>query len=102
MSIQFGIASVLTRGAIDERCWSEFANAAVNDLAQRITVIADPALSSASPAKQGARIAVKLRDGRLIERRQDDFRSMSHDDVVHRFMGAAEPTIPTHDAAIPR
>ena len=93
MSIQFCVASVLLNGAIDERSWGEFNDATVNELAARSRLGVDAGLSRTSPHAQGARIVVKLSSGQTIESRQDDVRSMTHDEVVGRFFAAGDPFV---------
>jgi 2-methylcitrate dehydratase PrpD len=91
MSLQFSVASVLVAGGILDANWRNFADPAINALAKRSVVIADPVLTAAYPAKQGARITVIGRDGRRLERTKEDFRSLSREEVVQRFLSHAEP-----------
>jgi 2-methylcitrate dehydratase PrpD len=93
MSLQFSVAAVLVAGGIRAENWRDFSDPAANALAARATVVADPALTAAYPGRQGAAIRVRRRDGGLLERAQDDFRSMSRDEVIGRFLAHAEPAL---------
>ena len=57
-----------------------------NALAARCRVIADEALTEMFPARKGTRIVVRLRDGRTVTSGQDDFRSMTEEEIVDRFL----------------
>ena len=68
----------------------------VQDLLQRVTVLAADDLTAAYPERTSARVRVTLRDGRSFEREQSDFegsptRPMSWQRVVEKFDWLAEP-----------
>lgn len=89
MSIHFAVASVLLRGAIRHANWEAFDDPATNALAARCSVVIDPDLDAAAPAKAGARIAIRLRDGSVREARAADLRSMTDAEVEARFLDLA-------------
>ncbi len=72
MSIQYAVASVLARGSLDEDNFRAFEDATITDLARRVTLISDPDLQAAYPARQPARIEVRYRDGTRAEAALDD------------------------------
>jgi 2-methylcitrate dehydratase PrpD len=92
LSIQFGVASVLNAGGVFDSNWRDFADPRVNAIASRCELIEDEVLTAAAP-RQGGRICIRLRDGKVIEDRQDDFLSMSGTDLVERFAKVAEPRL---------
>jgi len=92
MSLQFSVASVLTHGRIAEDNWTNYADPAVATLTARSTVVEDALLTGSQPA-QGMALTVRLRNGLTLEDRQDDFRSMSPDEVDARFLLHAEPCL---------
>ncbi|MBI3708424.1 MAG: MmgE/PrpD family protein [Proteobacteria bacterium] len=99
MSIQFSVASVLAARGIFESNWKNFGDPTVNALAARCEVVADERLSTAFPARQGASIRIVSRGGGNVEVAQEDFRSMSRDEVVARFLAFAEPRLGISRAA---
>jgi 2-methylcitrate dehydratase PrpD len=92
MSLQFSVASVLMHGRIAEDNWTDYADPSVAALAARSTVVEDALLTGAQPA-QGVAVTLTLRNGWVLEERQDDFRSMSPDEVDARFLLHAEPCL---------
>lgn len=93
MSIAFGVATTLLAGRIDPLAWQHLHNPAANALMQRCTIAPDADLSSAFPARCGARIAVHLKDGSSKSLTQGDFRSMTPTEVLARFHQDAVPLI---------
>lgn len=93
MSIQFGVASVLVQRRILDSNWHDFENDRVNRLAARARIVIDDELSAAFPGRQGVRIKVLLRGGRVIDAEQQDFRSMNRNELIARFMVSVETTL---------
>jgi 2-methylcitrate dehydratase PrpD len=93
MSIQFCVASILATGAIRDANWANYRDGVTNALAARCRVIADEALTEMFPAKNGTRIAVRLRDGRAVTSGQDDFRSMTDAEIIDRFLHYADDAL---------
>ncbi len=93
LSIQFGVASVFAKGGVSDSNWRDYTDPVVNVLAARCAVRIDDELTAASPGRQGARIEVELDDSHVVRDAQEDFSSMSEDDIVRRFLGVAEPKL---------
>ncbi|MBL8698011.1 MAG: MmgE/PrpD family protein [Alphaproteobacteria bacterium] len=99
MSLQFSVASVLTAGRVVAESWRNYTDPAVNDLAGRSSVVVDGLLTAAYPARQGVRLRLSMRRGAAVEVAQEDFRSMSRDEVVARFLESATPNLGAPRAA---
>ena len=100
MSIQYSVAAVLVAGGIYDRNWFDPSNPAANRLAGRARVIADERLTAAYPERQGAGVRVMFDDGRVVERKVDNFQSMSRAEVIERFLAAATPWLGRSQAEI--
>jgi 2-methylcitrate dehydratase PrpD len=107
MSLQYSIAAVLVAGAIGESNYRLLDDHAVMRLAGIMTLSVDPEFESAYPDRQGARIRVRLRDGKEFKARLDDVRSLDGEAVRQRFAeiaaaeigpGAADRTLRAIDA----
>jgi 2-methylcitrate dehydratase PrpD len=86
MSIQFSVASILMTGGIHDANWDRYNDSEVNRLAAMSTVIVDATLDEAYPSKNGTKLDVRLRDGSVLHEAQDNFRSMTSDEVIGRFL----------------
>jgi 2-methylcitrate dehydratase PrpD len=88
MSIPFGVAAALTRGAIEEENYSRLDDAEILRLISATSLISDPGYSAAFPAAQGARVTVTLNDGTRVGRELDDVVFADTDLVRARFRAA--------------
>ena len=84
MSVQYGVAAVLTYGRQDQSIYDDFKNPLVNKIAANIELIEDEEFSKNFP-RQGCLMNVTMRDGKVITDRQDDQVSFSDDQVVENF-----------------
>ncbi|MBV7482108.1 MmgE/PrpD family protein [Bordetella sp. BOR01] len=98
MSIQFAVAAVLAQGRLADTNWADFRNVATGELCAKCELTVDEALTQAFPAQVGCRIELQFQDGRCIQHHQDDFVSMSVQDVHERFLDAALPRVGTDKA----
>ncbi len=89
MSIQYNVAAALAHGDFAERNYVPQQNAAVQALAQRVTVVVDDNFTKAFPAKQGAAVAVRMRSGQELEHSADHVEPTDPDGVHERFFSAA-------------
>ncbi len=89
MSIHYNVAGALTHGNFAEGKFVPQQNAAVQALAPRVTVEVDPAFTDAFPAKQGAAVIVRTRDGRTLEQSANKLEPTDADGVHERFFAAA-------------
>jgi 2-methylcitrate dehydratase PrpD len=89
MSIQYNVAAALAHGNFAERNYVPQQNTQVQALAKRVTVEIDAGFTSAFPAKQGAAIAVRTRDGKELEQSASNLEPTGADEVHERFFKAA-------------
>jgi len=89
MSIQFGVASVLLTGRIEDANFRGFKVPALAALAKRIQVLADDGLTLASPDRQGAQVTAWLRNGRSVSAWQDCILPLEDAAVRERFRAAS-------------
>jgi len=99
MSIQYAVAEALLRGRIDEASYGALHDARRLALAARIEVVADDDLTAAFPGRQGARVEVRLEDGRRLARSLADVVAADAERVRARFHAAAIDALETQDAA---
>jgi 2-methylcitrate dehydratase PrpD len=66
MSIRFAVAAALAHGDLTEQRFRDLDDAAVARLVSLIILKADPALTAAFPAKQGAWVEVRLTNGDVL------------------------------------
>lgn len=88
MSIQFGVAATLARGAITEENYRCLDDAEIRRLMSVTTLKSDPRYTAAFPAAQGARVTLTLDDGSSIARELDDVVFATPDLVRERFREA--------------
>lgn len=93
MSIQHAVASALLRGVVDESSYKALDDPALLTLAAKIRVETSDEFTSAFPAKQGAEVTVRMRDGRAYSRRLADVAQADPDLIRSRFRAAAAATI---------
>jgi 2-methylcitrate dehydratase PrpD len=89
MSIQHAVASALARGRVDEESYRDLNDAAVRELATRVTVEADTGFTNAFPAKQGAEVMITLQNGTMLSRRLADVIPADAALIRRRFRTAA-------------
>ena len=93
MSIHYAVAGALINRKIDESTYRRLDDAAHMALAAKVTVEVDPGLTAAFPAKQGAEVVVKLKDGKVLSRRLADVIPADIDLIRRRFGEAASAVI---------
>jgi 2-methylcitrate dehydratase PrpD len=93
MSIHYNVAAALAHGDFAERNYVPQLNPAVKELAKRVTVEVDSGFTAAFPAKQGAAVIVRLRNGRTLEQSADNVEPTDPDGVHERFFAAASETL---------
>ncbi|PDT91603.1 hypothetical protein CO669_06320 [Bradyrhizobium sp. Y36] len=89
MSIPFSVAATLARGDIEEDNYAELDDADIVRLVAITELKADAGFTAAFPAKQGAEVTVRLRDGRSIRHALPDVIAATPSDIRTRFRGAA-------------
>ena len=72
MSILFGVAATLARGAIAEDNYRRLDDPGIARLIAATTLRADDGYSAAFPARQGARVTLLLDDGASVDAALDD------------------------------
>jgi 2-methylcitrate dehydratase PrpD len=104
-SMPFSLATFLVHGAATLDAFRQDAldNPVIRDLAKRITVVEDPALTAQLPGLRPARVMLELTDGRRFEslaqtNRGDSENPYSADEVVEKFMEIAQPQIGSNRA----
>ena len=93
MSIPYNVAAALAHGNFAERNYVPQHNAEVLALAKRVKVEIDAGFTGAFPAKQGAAIVVRTRDGKTLEQSADNVEPTDADGVHERFFAAASTTL---------
>jgi 2-methylcitrate dehydratase PrpD len=93
MSIPYNVAAALAHGNFAERNYVPQQNAEVLALAKRVKVEIDAGFTGAFPAKQGAAIVVRTRDGKTLEQSADNVEPTDADGVHERFFAAASTTL---------
>ena len=89
MSLQYAVASVLARGELAEANFSDIGNPTLRALVARVSVAVDDRFTAAYPARQGARVVVRMRSGREIEGQVDEVPSFGFDGIVARYRNVA-------------
>lgn len=89
MSIHYNVASALVSRDFDERNYDPSSQPTITDLARRVTLEVDDALTRAFPARQGAEILVRIRGGKELSLAVDDVAPASSTLVRERFAAAA-------------
>lgn len=85
-SIQFGVASVLHAGRIDEALWAKPQIEGIARIAKRCRLVADDAIEAAYPARAGASLKLKLRGRGERIARVGDAAPMSASQIDSRFL----------------
>lgn len=105
-SLPFPVAAALVRGRLGpaDIDGPSLRHAAVLDMASRIRLVEDAALSARFPAERYARAVVRLRDGRVIEcgpvsAPGDPETPLSDEQITAKFIEAAQTTLSRAEAA---
>jgi 2-methylcitrate dehydratase PrpD len=85
MSQQFSVAAVFVFKELVQSNYDKYTDPLVNKLASLATVELDDGISGAYPRKQGCRIIVTMKDGKVIDETMDDLEVMSDERVVANF-----------------
>ena len=93
MSIHYAVASALLRGSVDEVSYLKLDDPTLLALAAKVTVKAGDDFTAAFPAKQGAEVTVRLKDGRVLSHRLQDVIPADLDLIRRRFRAAAAKAI---------
>jgi 2-methylcitrate dehydratase PrpD len=93
MSIHYAVASALLRGSVDETSYLKLDDPALLALAAKVTVKAGDDFTAAFPARQGAEVTVRLKDGRVLSHRLQDVIPADLDLIRRRFRAAASKAI---------
>lgn len=89
MSIFFGVAATLARGAIEEEGFRRLDDPEIARLIAATTLVADPVFTAAFPARQGARVTVVLDDGSFLSQSLPDVRAADDALIRQRLRSAA-------------
>jgi 2-methylcitrate dehydratase PrpD len=93
MSIRFCVAAALARGDLDEGCFHALSDPAVNRLNALCSLEADPIFTSAFPARQGARVEVRLADGAVMTASADDVIPASPEQIRQGLLTGAKQAL---------
>jgi 2-methylcitrate dehydratase PrpD len=93
MSIHYAVASALLRGTVNEASYLKLDDPTVLALAAKVTVKEGDEFTAAFPAKQGAEVTVRLKDGRVLSHRLQDVIPADLDLIRRRFRAAASKAI---------
>jgi 2-methylcitrate dehydratase PrpD len=99
-SLPYAVATALVTGATDVSAFFDGPrrDPRIRDLAARVEVRSDPAMSMRSPAGPTARVVVTLRDGRVLTQdttvvHGDAANPRSREELVAKFMGLTAETL---------
>lgn len=95
MSIQYGVAAVLTHGVLAESNYDRIDDPAVQRVIDAMRLEADAAFTQAFPARQGASVTVRLTDGGERTRTLPDVVPATPDDVGRRCHAAVAARLGT-------
>jgi 2-methylcitrate dehydratase PrpD len=93
MSIPFSVAAVLARGALEEDNYAHIGDPKILRLVERIDLQSEARFTAAFPARQGAEVRVRLRDGNTIHHRLDDVIAATPQQIRARFRQAAAAAV---------
>lgn len=88
MSIQYCVAAVLARGAIEEANYRSLGDPEINRLAGLTTLEIDPQMTAAYPSEQGAEVIVRLRNGKTAAKKLADVIPATPEQIRARFRAA--------------
>jgi 2-methylcitrate dehydratase PrpD len=99
-SIPWAVAAALVLGRTDPSAFDEtaLADARIRDLARRVVIATDPAMSPRRADTPTARVRVMLRDGRTLEEattvvRGDALSPVPRDEITAKFFALASPVL---------
>jgi 2-methylcitrate dehydratase PrpD len=93
MSIHYAVASALLGGAVNEASYRNLDDAALLSLAAKIKVEARDDFTAAFPAKQGAEVTIRMKDGQVLSRRLANVIPADVDLIRRRFHTAASAAL---------
>lgn len=93
MSIAFGVAAVLARGAIEEDNYRQLDDAEIARLIAQTELAPDDAYTTAFPARQGARVILRLDDGSAVQAELDDVVAADEAFIRARWRRAAQAVL---------
>ncbi len=93
MSIPFGVAATLARGAIEEGNYSNLDDGEIARLMSGTTLASDGQYTAAFPARQGARVTLSLDDGTSVVSEMDDVVAADSELIHRRFRQAASAVV---------
>ena len=93
MSILFGVAAAIARGAIAEDNYSRLDDPEIARLIGVTTLVADPAYTAAFPGRQGATVTLGLANGAKVSASLDDVVPADPELIRSRFVGAASAVL---------
>jgi 2-methylcitrate dehydratase PrpD len=85
MSQQFSVAAVFLFKELVQSNYDKYSDPLVNRLASLASVDVDDAIAGAYSRKQGCRIIVTMKDGKVLDETMDDLEVMSDERVVANF-----------------
>lgn len=89
MSIQYGVAAALRRSVVEEANYARLDEPVILHLAWLASLRRDAAFSAAFPGRQGAEVAVTLRNGTRINHRLTDVVPATESEIRARFRDSA-------------
>lgn len=89
MSIQYGVAAALRHGVVEEANYARLDEPTILHLARLANLRRDAGFTSAFPGRQGAEVAVTLRDGTRINHRLADVVPATESEIRARFRVSA-------------
>lgn len=89
MSIQYGVAAALRRGVVEEANYARLDEPMILHLARLASLRRDASFTAAFPGRQGAEVAVTLRNGTRINHRLSDVVPATESEIRARFRNAA-------------
>jgi 2-methylcitrate dehydratase PrpD len=99
MSIQFCVAAALVHGDLNEQRFHVLDDPAVARLSALCVLEADPALTAAFPAKQGARVEVGMAGGKVLAAALADVTPASPDQIRQGLLTSAGQVLGSVQAA---
>jgi 2-methylcitrate dehydratase PrpD len=99
MSIAFSVAAVLARGAIEEDNYRRLDDAGIGQMIACTELVADEAYTAGFPARQGARVILRLDDGTAVQAELDDVVAADEALIRARFRSAAQAVLGGERAA---
>jgi 2-methylcitrate dehydratase PrpD len=89
MSIQYGVAAALRRGVVEEANYARLDEPVILHLARLASLRRDAGFTAAFPGRQGAEVAVTLRNGTRINHRLSDVVPATESEIRARFRNSA-------------